>query len=162
MTFSLVGYLFWARDWCQYNIGMDAHQSSPGLHLSDQTFGNLFAIFYARHRTKKIQRICFNISNNYSFTISNHYSSQFFGVMLDHTCMHYLWSEQCIRKIIRLGLQKSYYQTGCPKKVPDRIQELARPVSLRCNRYFQDLMEYLYQLVSALVHQSARKIKTIT
>ena len=38
-----------------------------------------FVFFYARHRTIKIQRICFNISNNYSFTISNHYSSQFFG-----------------------------------------------------------------------------------
>ena len=111
MTFSLVGYLFWARDWCQYNIGMDAHQSSPGLHLSDQTFGNLFAIFYARHRTIKILRICFNISNCYLFTISNHFSSEFQRTiwMLDHTCMHYFWPEQCIRKIIRLGLQKSYY-----------------------------------------------------
>ena len=44
---------------------------------SHQTFGNLFAIFYARHRTKKLQRICLNISNCYLFTISNHFSSEF-------------------------------------------------------------------------------------
>ena len=43
---------------------------------SHQTFGNLFAIFYARHRTKKLQRICLNISNHYSSQFSawsNHY-----------------------------------------------------------------------------------------